>query len=136
VLSEWAQDPTWLARAQEVEGRIMAIPGSAYAQAKDWDGRFQAVVDAVHAVYGPSPAAQRIRPSAAAQGRAAPAALPQDAELDVPPSISALGAGQAMTDRDDQMAALERMTPSEMMRHIGTLADKGLLAKALAGLSV
>lgn len=132
VLSQWMQDDVWSARARGMERVLMQDPQSAYGQAKDWAGRFAAVVMATEAAYGPSPATASLRRVQTQGGVHAP--VYDTPRMPVPPSMSAMQGGMADLP-GEEIAALERMSPADMMAHLNRLAEKGALEDLIARVS-
>lgn len=129
VLSAWVEDPVWFQRARDMEQTMAHDPASAYSKAGDWNGKFAAVVAATEAVYGPSPARQYVRPVQDLR----PGTVPVK-PLAAPVSMSAMLGGEDAIS-GDELQALSRMTPQQMMAHLGELAEKDALAGLIARVS-
>ena len=133
LLQEMTADPVWLERARQVEATLAQNPESAYGQAQDWDGRFKAVVDAVQAIYGPHPAAATLKP-VTVKGSGSKSKGVEALDDPIPPSISALGAGE-MPETGEAWEGLAKLSPSEMLSHFVELKEKGRLGDALGRIS-
>jgi colicin import membrane protein len=119
------QDGPWMERMQTVEQQMLQVPDSKVAQAQTWDERIAAVVDAVHAAYGLSPAAEAAAKAAPkASGKAD--SKPQDSGSDdLPPPASMAGiTGELASQGETDLGRFERMSPAQILAHFNSLPEE------------
>lgn len=120
VLSAWANDPdqSWYRRAVAMDQQLSAVEGSKVASAKTWPERFAAVVEAVHAAYGPSP---QLAKAPKPDGKAKTAFDAEAAELPPPPSLGAMGGGDLVSANSRDLAGLGKMSGAELLGQFRTM---------------
>lgn len=126
VTQQWMQDQSgpWMERMQQIEQQLLQVPGSKVAEAKTWDERISAVVDAVHAAYGPSPAAEAAAKAQGMADRGKGAKATQDTGEDMPPPASMAGiSGEAASQGENDLSRFEQMSAAQILQHFNSLPE-------------